>query len=122
MSAIEVAGVRKVYEQHAQPPLVAIEHVDLAIAKNEFVAIVGPSGCGKSTLLHMIGGFVAATDGEIRLNGRPISGPGPGPRRGVPAFRAVSLEDRARQRRIWPGGEGHAARERRAIAGATSTW
>ena len=77
MSAIEVAGVRKIYEQHAQPPLVAIEHVDLAIEKNEFVAIVGPSGCGKSTLLHMIGGFVAATEGEIRLNGRPISGPGP---------------------------------------------
>src|SRR5215475_3642795 len=64
MSAIEIAGVRKVYELHAQPPVVAIERVDLAIEKNEFVAIVGPSGCGKSTLLHMIGGFVAASEGE----------------------------------------------------------
>ena len=67
MSYIEIAGIRKVYQPTSADRVVAIDNVDLAIAKNEFVAIVGPSGCGKSTLLHMIGGFVAVERAKSAL-------------------------------------------------------
>ncbi|BAW96689.1 sulfonate/nitrate transport system ATP-binding protein [[Synechococcus] sp. NIES-970] len=56
---------------------VAIEDISLDIEPNTFVSIIGPSGCGKSTLLSMIAGLSSVTSGEIRLNGMPITGPGP---------------------------------------------
>lgn len=76
MSYIDVDGIRKVYQQGTASPVVAIDRIDLGIERNQFVSIVGPSGCGKSTLLHMIGGFIPASAGEIRLNGEPIIEPG----------------------------------------------
>lgn len=77
MAQIEIEGVGKVYQENTAEPIVAIERVDLKIEKNQFVTIVGPSGCGKSTLLHMVGGFIGASSGEIRLDGKPVGGPGP---------------------------------------------
>ncbi|TCW17624.1 NitT/TauT family transport system ATP-binding protein [Raoultella sp. BIGb0138] len=58
--------------------MTAIEHLSLRVAPGEFVAIVGPSGCGKSTLLRVIAGLVAASGGEVRINGVPVSEPPPG--------------------------------------------
>ena len=46
-----------------------LEHIDLTIAKGEFVSLIGPSGCGKSTLLKLISGLTAATDGSIQVDG-----------------------------------------------------
>ena len=43
----------------------------------EFVALLGPSGCGKSTLLYLIGGFLPIETGAIRVDGKPVDGPGP---------------------------------------------
>jgi len=54
----------------------AVEHLDLAVARNEFLCVVGPSGCGKSTLLSAIAGFLAPTAGTILMDGRPVDGPG----------------------------------------------
>jgi len=39
--------------------------------------LLGPSGCGKSTMLKAVGGWLAPTEGEIRLKGRRIDRPGP---------------------------------------------
>ena len=77
MAQIEIDGVGKVYQEDAPEPIVAIDRIDLDIDRNQFVTIVGPSGCGKSTLLHMMGGFISASSGEIRLDGKAVDGPGP---------------------------------------------
>ena len=77
MAYIEVAGVSKVYQGDTPDPIVAVDLVDLAVERNSIVTIVGPSGCGKSTLLHMIGGFIAPSTGEIRMDGRRVDAPGP---------------------------------------------
>ncbi|HEY7138538.1 MAG TPA: ABC transporter ATP-binding protein [Methylomirabilota bacterium] len=55
----------------------ALEGISLAFTEGSFVSIVGPSGCGKTTLLQIVAGFVAPTGGQVRLDGRPIVGPGP---------------------------------------------
>ena len=67
-----VRDVRKSYGS-----LEAIRTVSLDVAPNEFVSILGPSGCGKSTLLMMVAGLVAASKGDISINGTPVIGPRP---------------------------------------------
>ena len=47
--------------------------IDLEMANNEFTVLVGPSGCGKSTTLRMIAGLEDVSDGEIYVDGRPVS-------------------------------------------------
>ena len=56
---------------------VVFDHVSLDIRRREFVTIIGPSGCGKSTFIRIAAGLDEATGGEILLNGKTISGPGP---------------------------------------------
>ncbi len=63
----------------------AINGIDLKIQKGEFVAIMGPSGCGKTTLLNILGLLDTASDGEYRLDGKPVS--------------SISQSNRARIRR-----------------------
>jgi NitT/TauT family transport system ATP-binding protein len=54
----------------------ALDRFSVTISKNEFVCVLGPSGCGKSTFLKIVAGLVTPSSGEVRLNGKPISGPG----------------------------------------------
>ncbi len=74
-SKIEAHNLRAVYKTEGQPPVVALDGLDLQVHDKEFLAIVGPSGCGKSTLLYLIAGFLELTAGELRLNNQPITGP-----------------------------------------------
>ncbi|GBD43333.1 Spermidine/putrescine import ATP-binding protein PotA [bacterium HR40] len=50
-----------------------VDHLDLEIARGEFLTLLGPSGSGKTTCLMMLAGFEQPTAGEIRLEGRPLS-------------------------------------------------
>lgn len=55
----------------------AVENVSLDVAEGEVLTILGPSGCGKTTVLNTIAGLVKPTAGEVRLDGKPITRPGP---------------------------------------------
>jgi nitrate/nitrite transport system ATP-binding protein len=58
-------------------PYTVLEGVDLTVYESEFVCLIGHSGCGKSTLLDMVSGFRKPSTGEVRLQGKLISRPGP---------------------------------------------
>ncbi|MEF2162615.1 ATP-binding cassette domain-containing protein, partial [Pseudomonas aeruginosa] len=52
-TVLELAGVTKEYR--GDPPVRALDGVNLSVGAGEFVTIVGPSGSGKSTLINVIG-------------------------------------------------------------------
>ena len=54
-----------------------LERINLEVKEGEFVCLVGPSGCGKSTLLNIIGGFLKCTQGDLLVEGQPVTGPDP---------------------------------------------
>ena len=51
----------------------ALKDINLDIKDGEFLCVVGLSGCGKTTLLNILGGFFPHTEGEILLDGKPIT-------------------------------------------------
>jgi len=53
--------------------VVALDHVSIAIAAGERVALWGRSGSGKTTLLHVLGGLVEPTHGRVDFDGAPLS-------------------------------------------------
>src|SRR5438477_5196278 len=55
----------------------ATERVSFTVDRSDRFVLLGPSGCGKSTLLKAVGGYMAPTEGNMRLKGVPIRGPGP---------------------------------------------
>jgi NitT/TauT family transport system ATP-binding protein len=55
-------------------PLPVLDHIDLDIARGQFVCIIGESGCGKSTLLRMMAGLLTPTEGQVLHDGTPIRG------------------------------------------------
>ena len=51
--------------------------IDLDIGQGEFVSFIGHSGCGKSTLINVVGGLTSADSGQVSLDGKTITEPGP---------------------------------------------
>ena len=51
----------------------ALSHISFQLMPSEFLAIVGPSGCGKSTLLNLICGLIRSEQGQILLDGTPVT-------------------------------------------------
>jgi ABC-type nitrate/sulfonate/bicarbonate transport system ATPase subunit len=73
--ALSLRGVGKHYEVE-QRVLPVLRQINLDLQRGEFLSIVGASGCGKSTLLRLIVGLDDDFEGDIRIGGNPIQGPG----------------------------------------------
>jgi NitT/TauT family transport system ATP-binding protein len=65
------------YAGRSSEIVLAIDHVDFALERGEFVCLLGPSGCGKTTFLNAVAGFLPISSGQLTLEGKPISRPGP---------------------------------------------
>ena len=61
--------IQKTYPVGEGESVPALRGVDLALRRNEFVAVLGPSGCGKTTLLNIIGGLDRYSAGELVIDG-----------------------------------------------------
>jgi NitT/TauT family transport system ATP-binding protein len=72
---IEIDGVNKIYGDGTEHAFEALRPTTADIQPGEFVSVVGPSGCGKSTLMLMVAGLLETSQGEVRVDGRPLSGP-----------------------------------------------
>ena len=70
MSAVEVAGVNKIFNQGKANQVDALVNIDLTVQPGEFISLIGPSGCGKSTLLRLIADLLQPTSGSVTINGK----------------------------------------------------
>ncbi len=87
MPFIEISGVSKSYGVGAKRSHV-LRDINLTIEKGELVSIVGYSGAGKTTLVSLLAGLLKPDTGEVRVDGKLVTGPGP--ERGV-VFQNYSL-------------------------------
>jgi putative ABC transport system ATP-binding protein len=83
-SALELRQVSKIYG-FGPSEVHALSQVDLAVERDELVAVMGPSGSGKSTLLTIAGSLEDATSGQVLVDGTDLA--------------AVSRSERAKMRR-----------------------
>lgn len=86
MTAIEFHDIRKTYA--VNPPVVALEGVNLSVERGERVAILGQSGSGKSTLLNIMGLLDEPSGGTYLFHGQDVSRTRPRER---DALRAASI-------------------------------
>jgi len=56
---------------------IVFDNVTLDIHRREFVCVIGPSGCGKSTFIRIVAGLDESSGGQILLDGKGVTGPGP---------------------------------------------
>ncbi|MGB0665003.1 MAG: ABC transporter ATP-binding protein [Pontibacterium sp.] len=74
--AMEVKGLTKRFKTR-NGEVTALKDINLQIHKREFVCVIGPSGCGKSTLIRILAGLETASEGEVLLDGKAVTKPGP---------------------------------------------
>ncbi|HEY2036283.1 MAG TPA: ABC transporter ATP-binding protein [Steroidobacteraceae bacterium] len=68
---VEIRNLSKVYVRGKQK-LEVLHHVNLDIARGDFLALMGPSGSGKTTLLNLIGGLDSPTEGTLAVADKRI--------------------------------------------------
>ena len=65
---IEVSDLVKRYGTHT-----AVDHLNFHVDQGQIYGFLGPNGAGKSTTMNMLTGYLAATEGQIKINGHDIS-------------------------------------------------
>lgn len=73
---LTIDGVSKIYPT-PKGPYTVLNNINLTVYEGEFICLIGHSGCGKSTLLDMVAGFRQPSQGEVRLQTKRITEPGP---------------------------------------------
>ncbi len=73
---LEVKQLHKVFDS-PQGSITALKDINFKTHRREFVCVIGPSGCGKSTLIRILAGLESLSQGEVLLDGQPVSAPGP---------------------------------------------
>src|SRR5215469_16451128 len=71
MAVIEIRDIHKRFGDH-----IVFRGLSLEVEEHQVVCLIGPSGCGKSTLLRCINGLETIQQGEIRIHGDRMTGPG----------------------------------------------
>lgn len=66
---IVIENVDKTFVDAKKREVTALQNINFAIEKQEFVVLVGPSGCGKSTLLNIVGGLMSPSNGSVYFEG-----------------------------------------------------
>ena len=69
---IQLRNISKRYRLGARE-VSALKRINLEFSRGEFCLLTGPSGCGKSTLINLVGGLDFPTEGEIEMDGVPLS-------------------------------------------------
>ncbi|MEM9139030.1 MAG: ABC transporter ATP-binding protein [Pseudomonadota bacterium] len=77
MSGLLIDDISMRFELPNGDAVQALKNVTLDIKEGELMSVLGPSGCGKTTLLNIVAGFLAPTEGTIKLGGNQVNGPGP---------------------------------------------
>ncbi|WP_332900143.1 MULTISPECIES: ABC transporter ATP-binding protein [unclassified Haladaptatus] len=75
MATLEAKNITKIYGT-GEKAVKALDNLSIDVGDSEFTTIVGPSGCGKTTFLRILDGLIEPTEGEITINGNPVSGSG----------------------------------------------
>jgi len=70
---VRLAGVSKRFTK-GKETITIFDHLDFAIPRADFVAVMGPSGSGKTTLLNLLGGIDHVDEGEISIADKRIDG------------------------------------------------
>src|SRR5947209_3766132 len=73
---IQGRNVNLTFRPPNRGPVRALHNFDIDIEEGEFLSIVGPSGCGKSTFLNVVLGLLRPDSGDVRMQNKPIAGPG----------------------------------------------
>jgi NitT/TauT family transport system ATP-binding protein len=71
-SAVSARNISKNYGD-----VQALQNMSLEFPRGQLTSLLGPSGCGKTTLLKIIAGLLEPTSGEVEVNGKRVTGPGP---------------------------------------------
>ena len=74
---VEISNLTKAYPNPFGRDIEVVKDFNMILKKGEIVSVIGHSGCGKSTVLTMVAGLNPISSGELAVEGKQVSGPGP---------------------------------------------